>query len=59
MLLETYCRMYNSPYSGEVFKELCMAPLDLSVTRTAKALGVTHKPLSEFINGRAGLNTIR
>lgn len=50
--------MYNPPHPGEVFKELCMEPLDLSVTRAAKALGVTRKALSEFINGRSGLSTI-
>ncbi len=32
-------KMHNPPYPGEVIRELCLAPLGLSVTTTAKALG--------------------
>lgn len=48
--------MYNPPHPGEVIRELCLMPLGLSVTRAAKALGVTRKTLSELVNGRAGVS---
>ena len=35
--------MHNSPHPGEVIKELCLVPLDLTVTETAKALGLAVK----------------
>ena len=49
--------MYNPPHPGEVIRELCLDPLDLSVTTAAKALGVTRKSLSELLNGRSGVST--
>ncbi|MEO6697156.1 MAG: HigA family addiction module antitoxin [Gammaproteobacteria bacterium] len=48
--------MYNPPHPGEVIRELCLKPLGLSVTRAAKALGVTRKTLSELVNGHAGVS---
>jgi len=48
--------MYNPPHPGEVIKELCLAPLGLTVTRAAKALGVSRKTLSAILNGRAGIS---
>ena len=49
-------RMYNPPHPGEVVKTLCLEPLDLSVTETAKALGVSRKTLSAILNRRAGIS---
>ena len=49
-------RMHNPPHPGEVLKELCLEPLELSVTRTAEALGVSRKTLSAILNGRAGIS---
>lgn len=49
-------QMYNPPHPGEVIKELCLAPLGLTVTRAAKALGVSRKTLSAILNGRAGIS---
>lgn len=46
-------RMYNPPHPGKVLKELYMKPLKLTVTKTAKALGVSRKTMSEIVNGRA------
>jgi antitoxin HigA-1 len=43
---------------GEVIRELCLEPLELSVTEAAKALGVTRKSLSEVLNGRAGVSPV-
>lgn len=49
-------QMYNPPHPGEILKERCLKPLDLTVTRAAKALGVSRKTLSAIINGRAGIS---
>lgn len=48
--------MHNPPHPGEVVKELCIDPLGLSVTETAKALGVSRKTLSSIINGKSGIS---
>jgi addiction module HigA family antidote len=48
--------MHNPPHPGEMLKELCLEPLDLSVTDAAKALGVTRKTLSAILNGNAGIS---
>lgn len=50
--------MYNPPHPGEVLNELCLQPLGLSVTRAAKALGITRKTLSQLLNGHAGVSPI-
>ena len=50
-------RMYKPAHPGEVLKEVYLEPLQLTVTDTAKALGVTRKALSELANGRAGIST--
>jgi antitoxin HigA-1 len=49
-------QMHNPPHPGEILRELCLAPLALSVTDTAKALGVSRKTLSAVLNGRAGIS---
>jgi len=48
--------MQNPPHPGRVIRELCLEPLDLSVTETARALGVGRKTLSAILNGRARIN---
>ena len=48
--------MHNPPHPGEVIRELCLAPLGLSVTEAAKALGVSRKTLSAIVNERAGIS---
>lgn len=48
--------MHNPPHPGEVIKELCLEPLDLSVTAAAEALGVSRKTLSAILNGNAGIS---
>ena len=48
--------MHNPPHPGEIIRELCIKPLGLSVTDTAKALGVSRKALSELLNGHAGIS---
>ena len=48
--------MYNPPHPGEIIREFCIEPLNLSVTEAAKALGVTRKTLSALLNGRSGIS---
>ncbi len=49
-------QMHNPPHPGEVIRDLCLEPLDLSVTAAAEALGVTRKTLSAILNGHAGIS---
>ncbi len=49
-------QMHAPPHPGEILKELCLEPLDISVTKAAKALGVSRKTLSAILNGRAGIS---
>lgn len=49
-------RMHNPPHPGEVIRELCLAPLDLTVAAAAEALGVTRKTLSELLNGHSRIS---
>ena len=49
-------RMHNPPHPGEIIREFCIDPLDLTVTETAEALGVARKTLSTLLNGRAGIS---
>jgi antitoxin HigA-1 len=46
-------RMFNPPHPGEGLKEDMLVPLGLTVTETAKALGISRKTLSEIINGKS------
>jgi addiction module HigA family antidote len=49
-------QMHNPPHPGEVIREFCLEPLDLTVTNAAEGLGVSRKTLSELLNGRAGIS---
>ena len=48
--------MYNPPHPGEIIRDICIEPLDLTVTDASKALGVTSKTLSSLLNGRSGVS---
>jgi len=48
--------MHNPPHPGEVVRELCLAPLGVTVTEAAKSLGVSRKALSELLNGKTGIS---
>ena len=48
--------MHEPPHPGEVLRELYLEPLGLTVTETAKRLGVTRKTLSELVNGHSGIS---
>ena len=49
-------KMHNPPHPGEILRELCLKPLDLTLTQAAAALGVSRKTLSSIVNGRAGIS---
>jgi addiction module HigA family antidote len=49
-------RMHNPPHPGAIVRHQCLAPLGLTVTDAAKALGVTRTALSQFLNGRSRLS---
>lgn len=48
--------MYNPPHPGEVIRELCLTPLGLTVTETAKGLGVSRNTFSGLLNGKFGIS---
>jgi antitoxin HigA-1 len=48
--------MHNPPHPGEIIRELCLKPLDISVTEAARSLGVSRKALSELLNGHTGVS---
>ena len=52
--MKTMTRKPTHP--GTVFLEDVMKPLNLSVTETARMLGVSRKALSEFINEKSALS---
>lgn len=48
--------MHDPPHPGEVLREFCLEPLNLTITEAAVALGVSRKTLSAILNGRAGIS---
>ena len=50
-------QMHKPVHPGEVFKELYLEPLQLSITDAARALVVTRNALSELFNGHLGVIT--
>jgi addiction module HigA family antidote len=48
--------MYDPARPGEVIREACLKPLNLTVTAAAHALGVTRKALSDLLNGHSGVS---
>jgi addiction module HigA family antidote len=48
--------MFNPPHPGEIIREFCIEPLNISVTEAAKSMGVTRKTLSALLNGRSGVS---
>lgn len=49
-------RMLNPSHPGDFIKHEIVAPLGLSVTAAAKALGVSRPTLSSLLNQRASLS---
>jgi addiction module HigA family antidote len=48
--------MKNPPHPGESVRHDCIEPLGLSVTETAKLLGVTRQALNNLLNGKSGIS---
>ena len=48
--------MFYPPHPGEIIKELCLEPLNITVTEATKALGVSRKTLSELLNGHSRIS---
>lgn len=48
--------VHNPPHPGGIVRRQCLEPLGLSVTKAARALGVTRQALSELVNGKAGIS---
>jgi addiction module HigA family antidote len=51
-------RMHNPPHPGEILRELCLTPLNLTVTDAAASLDVSRNTLSAILNGRASIDRI-
>ena len=49
--------MHHVPHPGEFIREICLEPLNVTVTEAARKLGVTRKALSELLNGKTGIST--
>ena len=49
-------KMHNPPHPGKILKTLCLEPLNLTITETARSLGISRKTLSGILNGRAGIS---
>ena len=49
--------MMQLSHPGEIFKEMYLEPLKLTVTDAAKILEITRKTLSELVNKRSGVST--
>ncbi len=47
--------MHNPPHPGDVLLKLCLEPLGLSVTKAAKAFGVSRTSLSNLLHHRTGI----
>ena len=43
-------KMHNPPHPGEIIKGLWLDPMGISITKAAKAMGVSRKTLSKIIN---------
>ena len=48
--------MHSPPHPGEIIREMCVEPLDLTVTKAAESLGVARKTFSMLLNGKAGIS---
>jgi addiction module HigA family antidote len=48
--------MKNPPHPGLSVRRDCLEPLGLSVTKAAKALGVTRQALNNLVNGKGGIS---
>jgi len=45
--------MHRPAHPGDILRELYLAPLGVTITQAAKAMGVTRKHVSAIVNGRS------
>ncbi len=48
--------MKNPPHPGKHVRMNCIEPLGLSVSATARALGVARQTLNNLLNGKSGIS---
>jgi len=48
--------MKNPPHPGRLVRDLCLDPLELTVTEGARVLGVTRQALNNVVNEKAGIS---
>jgi antitoxin HigA-1 len=48
--------MKNPTHPGRIVRQDCIEPLKLTITETAKVLGVTRQALNNLVNGKAGIS---
>jgi len=48
--------MRNPPHPGLSVRHDCLEPLGLTVTESAKVLGVTRQALNNLLNGKSGIS---
>lgn len=46
----------NPPHPGGIVKRQGLEPLELTLTRAAKGIGISHQAQSDLINGHAGIS---
>jgi addiction module HigA family antidote len=48
--------MKNPPHPGLSVRHDCIEPLGLTITETARVLGVTRQALNNMVNGKAAIS---
>jgi len=48
--------MNNPPHPGLTIKHDCIEAMDLSVTQSARVLGVTRQALNNVLSGKSGIS---
>jgi len=50
-------KMKNPPHPGRIVRQECIEPLGITVTKAARALGVTRQALNNLVNLKSGIST--
>ncbi len=48
--------MKTPPHPGRIVRQDCIEPLDLTVTKAARILGVTRQALNNLVNEKSGIS---
>jgi len=49
-------KMKNPPHPGRIVRQECIEPLGLTVTKAARALGVSRQALNNLVNLKAAIS---